>query len=100
MPWPRATSGSAPALPPRFFVWLLPMKLETVNLLFKIMVYVLGILPLLLEKASGVGALPHDYVKSFAAKVLYRHLPTTLSEMTNSKFLYLPFNKFMMNLVD
>ena len=52
---------------------LLPMKLEIVNLFFKIMVYVLGILPLLLEKVSGVGVLPHDYVNSFAANLLHKN---------------------------
>ena len=57
------------------------MKLEKVNLFFKIMVYVPGILPLLVEKASGVGVLPHGYATSFAARFQYRHLPTTLSEM-------------------
>ena len=59
------------------------MKLEIVNLLFKIMVYVLGILPLLLEKVSGLGVMPHDYVVSFAANCLHSHLPTPFSEMKN-----------------
>ena len=59
------------------------MKLEIVNMLYKIVVYVLGILPLLLEKVSGVGVLPHAYVINFAANFLYSHLPSPFSEMKN-----------------
>ena len=58
-----------------------------VMMIYLVVFHISGVLPLLLEKESGVGVLPHDYVTSFAANFLYSHLPTTLSEMMNSKWL-------------
>ena len=84
-----------------------------VMMIYLVVFHISGVLPLLLEKVSGVGVLPHDYVTSFAANFLHSHLPTTLSEIKNLLglnpmslvawiFLYLRFyaNKFMLDLVD
>ena len=66
-----------------------------------------------LEKGSGEDVLPHDYAAGFAADLQCSHLPTTLSEMMNSRslmariFLFLRSQyvlilryQYMLNLVD